>query len=60
VAVLADEDEVGIFGIDGLVYRKDDDGAVVADNVAGVRGGGTGFDDLVGVDGEDGAFVREF
>jgi hypothetical protein len=60
VAVLANEDEIGIFGIDGLVYRKDDDGAVVADDVAGVRGGGTGFDDLVGVDGEDGAFVREF
>lgn len=59
VAVLADEDEIGIFGIDGLVYCKNDDGAVVADDVAAMCRIGAGFDDFVGVNGEDIAFIGE-
>ena len=60
VAILADEDEVRVLGVDGLVYGEDDDGAAVTNDVAGVGSGGTGLDDLVGVDGKDGAFVGEF
>ena len=59
VAVLADEDDVGVLGIFRLVYGEDDDGAVVADDVAGVGSEGAGLDDLVGIDGEDGALVGE-
>lgn len=59
MAVLTDEDEIGVFGIDGLVYRENDDRTVVADDVAGVRRDGAGFDDGIGVDGKDLAFVGE-
>ncbi len=59
VAVLAFEDDVGVFGVFGFVDGEDDDGAVVADDVAGVDGA-AGFLDLVGEDGEDLTLVGEF
>lgn len=62
VAVLTFEDDDGVGGIAGLggfVYGEDDDGAVVADDVAGVAVA-VGLDNLVGEDGKDLALVGEF
>jgi hypothetical protein len=59
VAKLADEDDVGVGGVLGFVDAEDDDGAAVADDVAGVDEA-TGLFDLVGEDGEDFTFVGEF
>jgi hypothetical protein len=60
VAVLAleDDDGIGLVGA-GVVDGKDDDGAVVANDVAGIFVAG-GLDDGVGEDGEDLAFIGEF
>ncbi len=49
----------GSVGIFGLVDGEDDDGAVVADDVADVDVA-AGLLDLVGEDGEDFALVGEF
>ncbi len=66
VAVLADEDDGGIFGagaelaIAAVINGEDDDGAVVADDVFLAGDGVAGLDEGVGVDGEDLALVGEF
>ena len=59
VAVLALEDDLRVVGVLRFVDGEDDDGAVVADDVAGVDIA-AGLFDLVGDDGEDLAFVSEF
>ena len=59
VAVLADEQDVGVGGVAGVVDREHDDRAVVADDVA-ARGDAAGLFDLIGGDGEDPAFVNDF
>jgi len=59
MTVLALKDDVGVCGVAGLVDGEDDDGAVVADDVAGVEVA-AGLFDFVGEDGEDSAFVGEF
>ena len=59
VAKLPDEDDVGVGGVRGLIDGQDDDGAAVADDVAGVDET-AGLLDLVGEDGEDFTFVGEF
>jgi hypothetical protein len=59
VAVLTDKDDLGVGGVPGLVDGEDDDGAVVADDVAGIDEA-AGLFDLVGEDGEDFALVGEF
>jgi len=59
MAVLALEDDVGIVGVLRFVDRKDDDGAIVADDVAGVDVAAWLLN-LVGEDREDFAFVGEF
>lgn len=58
VAVLSLEDDVWIAGVGGFVDGEDDDGAVVADNVAGVDVA-AGLLNLVGEDGEDFALIGE-
>jgi hypothetical protein len=58
VAVLAFKDDVWVCGVAGLVYGEDDDGAVVADDVAGIEVA-AGLYYFVGVNVEDFAFVRE-
>ena len=66
VAVLADEDDGGVFGagaelaILGCVDRQDDDGAVVADDIFFASFGVAGLDEGIGVDGEDMALVGQF
>ncbi len=60
VAELLLEYEERVTGIGGLIDREDDDGAVVADHVAG-GADAVGLLDFFGVDGEDfavKAFVR--
>ena len=58
MAILALEDNVGVFGVFGVIYGEDDDRAIVADDVAYVAVAG-GLDDGVGEDFEDFAVVRE-
>jgi hypothetical protein len=58
VAVLALEDDVGVGRVFRLVNGKDDDGTVVADDIAGVDVT-AGLFDLVGEDREDFAFICE-
>ncbi len=58
VSVLALEDDVGIFGVLRFVDGEDDDGAVVADDVADVDVA-AGLLDFVREDGEDFALVGE-
>jgi len=55
VAVLALDEDEGVGGIRGGVDGEDDDGAIVADDVAG-SGDAVGFGDFVGGDGEDFSF----
>jgi len=59
VAILADEQDVGVFGVGLGIDGEDDDGAVVADDVAG-GANAAGLGDLVGGDPEDAAFVDGF
>lgn len=59
VAILALEDDFGVGGIFGLVNGEDDDGTVVADDVAGIDTA-AGFFYGIGEDGEDFAFIVEF
>ncbi len=59
VAVLALDEDGGVGGVDGGVDREDDDGAVVADDVAGA-GDAAGFGDDVGGDGEDFSLEGDF
>jgi len=56
VAILADEQDVGVFGVGFGVDGEDDDGAVVADDVAG-GADAAGLGDIVCGDPEDAAFV---
>ena len=66
VAVLADEDDGGVFGagaefaVPGIVDRQDDNRSVVADDVFLAGFGVAGLDEGVGVNGEDVALVGEF
>ena len=59
VAVLADEQDAGVGGVGFGVDGEDDDGVVVADDVA-FGADAAGFDDFVGGDVEDFAFVDGF
>ena len=58
MAVLALEDDVGVVGVAGLVDSEDDDGTVVANDVANVDVAARFFYG-VGEDGEDFTFVGE-
>jgi len=59
VAVLTFDDDEGVVGIRGLVYAKDGDRAVVVDDVP-FTDDAAGFFYLVGVNGEEMAFVGDF
>ncbi len=59
VTILALEQDGGVVGVLARVHGEDDDGAVVADDVAGA-GDATGLGDLVGDDGEDLALEADF